>query len=254
MPHFKAERALEIKREKKIDVPFILVSGFVDKKLANEMIQKGASKYVDKSMIAELLPVVHGLFELSDRTDNLIDMWAYALEQRDWETAGHTKRVTDLTVQLARFMHISETDIVHMERGARLHDVGKIWISDSILLKRRELTPGERLEMQRHPEIASDLLKRVPFLIKGAVEIPYCHHEKFDGTGYPRQLKGEQIPISARIFSIIDVYDAVTSARPYRAETWEHERALTYIESEKGRSFDPAVVDMFLEMMKGFDA
>jgi HD-GYP domain-containing protein (c-di-GMP phosphodiesterase class II) len=104
--------------------------------------------------------------------------------------------------------------------------------------------------MQRHPEIASDLLKRVPFLIKGAVEIPYCHHEKWSGDGYPRGLKGEEIPLSARIFSVIDVFDAVTSSRPYRAETWERERALAHIESESGKSFDPDVVKAFLEMMK----
>lgn len=248
MPTLSAERALQIKKEKKIAIPFILLSGTVDNRLANEMIRQGAKKYVNKDILAELLPVVEDVFELADERDGLIDMLGGMLEERDWETGGHSERVTNLSVEFARYMGISETEIIHIRRGALLHDLGKFFISDSILLKRRDLMPGERMEMQRHPELAKKILQSRPFL-RPAIDIPYCHHEKVNGTGYPRGLKGDEIPLAARLFSIVDTYDALTSDRPYR-EAWSKERALQHIRLEKSISFDPVIADQFIEMME----
>lgn len=176
--------------------------------------------------------------------DATLEGWSRALDLRDKETEGHTLRVTDLTLHLAQAMNVLETDWEHIRRGALLHDIGKMGIPDKILLKPGTLTPEEWEIMRKHPVYAYELLSPIAYL-HPALNIPYCHHEKWDGTGYPRGLKGEQIPIEARIFAVADVWDALTSDRPYRA-AWSKEQAIEYIQSHSGHHFDPQVARIFL--------
>ena len=184
---------------------------------------------------------------LSLAYDNTIEGWSHAMDLRDKETEGHTRRVTELTLQLSRAMGISETQIVHIRRGALLHDMGKLGIPDYILHKPGKLTDEEWVIMKQHPQFAYDMLSSIDYL-RPALDIPYCHHEKWDGSGYPRGLKGEQIPLAARIFAVIDVWDALTSDRPYRP-AWSHEKTLAYIRDLSGTHFDPKVVDLFMNVM-----
>lgn len=184
--------------------------------------------------------------ELSLAYDQTIEGWAAALELRDEETEGHSRRVTEATVRLARAMGIDDEELVHVRRGALLHDIGKIGIPDHILLKPGRLTEQERDIVRQHPDHAFELLNPVGFL-RPALDIPYCHHEKWDGTGYPRGLRDEQIPLSARIFAVVDVWDALSSDRPYRS-AWPKKKVLSYLKSEAGKHFDPAVVEAFLEL------
>src|SRR5262249_33636212 len=148
--------------------------------------------------------------------DTTLEGWAKALELRDKETEGHSRRVTGTTVAVARAMGFDEESMVHIRRGSILHDIGKMGIPDDILRKDGPLTEAERKIVQKHPSTALDLLKPIAYLEK-AREIPYCHHEKWDGSGYPRGLKGEEIPLAARIFAVVDVWDALSSDRPYRS-------------------------------------
>ncbi|NUM48616.1 MAG: HD domain-containing protein [Anaerolineales bacterium] len=174
--------------------------------------------------------------------------WAKALELRDGETEGHSQRVTALTVRLAEMMGVDKKQIVHIRRGALLHDIGKMAIPDSILLKPGKLTEEEWQIMRQHPTYAVEMLKNIPFL-QPALDIPKYHHEKWDGSGYPSGLKGEEIPLPARIFSIVDYWDALLSNRPYRA-SMSVEKVTALIHQEKGQHFDPAVVEMFFQMLK----
>jgi PAS domain S-box-containing protein/putative nucleotidyltransferase with HDIG domain len=182
--------------------------------------------------------------ELALAYDTTLEGWSAALDLRDKETEGHTQRVTELTVQLARAMGFSPQELVQIRRGALLHDIGKMGIPDQILLKPDKLTDEEWEIMRKHPTYAYELLKPIAYL-RPALEIPYSHHEKWDGSGYPLGLKGEQIPLAARIFAVADVYDALTSDRPYRAG-WPKEKVLEYIRSLAGIHFDPQVVQIFL--------
>jgi PAS domain S-box-containing protein len=201
---------------------------------------------IDNTQLFENLQ--HSNMELMWAYESTIEGWSRALDLRDRETEGHTQRVTDLTLRLSREMGVDESEIVHIRRGALLHDIGKMGIPDNILLKPGPLTPKEWEEMRKHPEYAFGLLAPIPFL-RPALDIPYAHHEKWDGTGYPRALAGTEIPLSARIFAVIDVYDALCSDRPYRAG-WNKEKALDYINSQSGTHFDPQVVTTFLELVK----
>ena len=178
--------------------------------------------------------------------DATLDGWARALDLRDKETEGHSQRVTEMTVKLASAMGISEAELIHVRRGALLHDIGKIGISDNILHKPGPLTDEEWAIMRKHPVYAHEMLFPIAY-IRPALEIPYCHHEKWDGTGYPRRLKGEQIPFAARIFAVVDVWDALCSGRPYKP-AWPHEKVRAYISSLAGTQLDPKVVQVFLEM------
>ncbi len=186
--------------------------------------------------------------ELRLAYDATIQGWSNALDLRDEDTEGHSQRVTELTLQLASAMNVPETQLEHIRRGALLHDIGKIAIPDSILRKPAALTPKEWDIMRRHPLYAYDLLSPIEYL-QPALDIPYCHHEKWDGTGYPRGLKGEQIPLAARIFAVADVWDALTSDRPYR-KAWSKSKALDYIREQAGKHFDPKVVEAFLKIYK----
>jgi len=182
--------------------------------------------------------------------DTTLEGWVRALDLRDKEIEGHTQRVAEMTVCLAREMGMDDSKLIHVRRGALLHDIGKIAIADSILHKKGELTEDEWVVMRQHPAYANDLLSPISYL-KYALEIPYLHHEKWDGTGYPQGLKGDQIPLAARIFAVIDVWDALSHDRHYRP-AWQKEKVIAYIRSMSGSHFDPAVVAKFLLLIDGF--
>ena len=184
--------------------------------------------------------------ELTEAYDATLKGWALTLELRDKETKGHTQRVTALTEILAKKLGINGRELEHIRRGSLLHDIGKMAIPDSILLKRGQLTPAERKFMELHPDFARGMLMKINFL-RPAIAIPYCHHEKWDGSGYPQKLRGEEIPFAARIFAVVDVWDALTSDRPYR-NPLTPEEVRRYIREESGRHFDPRVVNAFLEI------
>jgi len=184
--------------------------------------------------------------ELMLAYDTTLEGWVRTLDLRDKETEGHTQRVTELTLRLARAMGMAEEQLVHVRRGALLHDIGKMGIPDSILLKPGPLTEEEWAIMRKHPVYARELLAPIAYL-RPALPIPYCHHERWDGSGYPQGLKGEEIPLEARIFAVVDVWDALTSDRPYRP-AWTPERARDYIREQAGTHFDPQVVSAFLTL------
>lgn len=179
--------------------------------------------------------------------DSTLVGWSNALELRDQETQGHTQRVTELSIDLARWMGIQESDLDNIRRGALLHDIGKMGIPDSILLKPGKLTPAEWVIMRKHPQYAYEMIYPIEYL-RPVLDIPYCHHERWDGTGYPRGLKGEEIPMAARVFAVIDVWDAMRSHRPYRPALSVDE-VCEYISTASGTHFDPAVVDAFFELL-----
>jgi HD-GYP domain-containing protein (c-di-GMP phosphodiesterase class II) len=183
--------------------------------------------------------------ELVIAYDSTIEGWGKALNLRDMETEDHTQRVTEMTVHIARIYGMSEREIVHMRRGALLHDIGKMGVPDSILMKDGPLTTEEETIMHKHPLYAFEILMPIAYL-RPALDIPYCHHEKWDGTGYPRGLKGEQIPIAARIFALSDTWDALISARRYH-EAWPREKVEEYIRARAGTHFDPDLVELFLD-------
>lgn len=184
--------------------------------------------------------------ELALAYDATLEGWSRALELRDRETQGHAKRVTEMTVRLARALGMDEADLVHVRRGALLHDIGKMGIPDSILLKPDALTEDEWRIMRQHPTYAYQLLSPIGYL-GPALDIPYCHHEHWDGSGYPRGLKGEQIPLAARIFAVVDVWDALRSDRPYRP-AWPEDRVREHLRGLAGTHLDPRVVEAFLAM------
>ena len=184
-------------------------------------------------------------FELALAYDATIEGWSRALDLRDHETEGHTQRVTNLTLKLARRMGLSDERLILIRRGALLHDIGKMGIPDQILHKPEELNEEEQIIMRQHPQLAYDMLEPIAYL-RDALDIPYCHHEKWDGSGYPRGLSGTQIPLEARLFTIVDVWDAITTDRPYR-KGWPKEKALEYIRGESGKFFDPRLVEIFLQ-------
>ncbi|HZM23633.1 MAG TPA: HD domain-containing phosphohydrolase [Anaerolineales bacterium] len=187
--------------------------------------------------------------ELFQAYDATIEGWSHALDLRDKETEGHTQRVTELTMQLARKFGFTEEQLINIRWGALLHDIGKMGVPDTILLKPGKLTDEEWEIMRKHPTFALEMLSPIAYL-KSSIDIPYCHHEKWDGSGYPRGLKGEVIPLAARLFAVVDVWDALRSDRPYR-KRWTVEKTIEHIRSQTGTHFDPKVVKHFLSMMEG---
>ncbi len=185
--------------------------------------------------------------EMEDAYEQSIDGWARALDLRDEHTAGHSQRVTDMTVALAVRFGISGEPLEGVRRGALLHDIGKMGIPDAILQKPGPLTPAEWSRMKGHAELGSDLLRSIAYL-DTAIDIPSSHHERWDGTGYPRGLKEEELPLGARIFAVVDVYDALMSDRPYR-DAWPRDRVLEHLRRGSGSHFDPNVVESFLDML-----
>jgi putative nucleotidyltransferase with HDIG domain len=184
-------------------------------------------------------------YELVKSYDATIEGWSRAMDLRDHETEGHTQRVTKMTVGMAQKMGFAESEIIHMRRGALLHDIGKMGIPDGILRKEDLLAPDEFEIIRLHPSYAYEMLENISYL-KPALDIPHYHHEKWDGSGYPEGLRGADIPAAARLFAIIDVYDALTTDRPYR-KAWTEQAALNYIQSQSGIHFDPNMVEMFFE-------
>jgi HD-GYP domain-containing protein (c-di-GMP phosphodiesterase class II) len=183
--------------------------------------------------------------ELVIAYDSTIESWGKALNLRDKETEDHTQRVTEMTLHILRIYGMNEKELVHVRRGALLHDIGKMGVPDSILLKKGALTPEEEEIMHKHSLHAFDILMPIAYL-RPALDIPYCHHEKWDGSGYPRGLKGEQIPLAARIFALADIWDALISERRYH-KAWPREKVVEYIRSHAGTHFDPNLVELFLD-------
>jgi putative nucleotidyltransferase with HDIG domain len=211
-----------------------LISGFADQ----------AAVAIDSARLFEDLQESHR--ELEKAYQATLEGWVRALDLRDKETEGHTQRVTILTERLARSMGVEGDALVHITRGALLHDIGKMAIPDGILLKPGQLTDDERMLIQKHPVYAYEMLSPIAFLVP-AIDIPYCHHEKWDGSGYPRGIRGKEIPFAARIFPVVDVWDALTSNRPYRRVVPQYE-VRARIKADSGKHFDPVVVDAFMEM------
>ena len=184
---------------------------------------------------------------LQESYESTLEGWAAALDLRDKETEGHSQRVTLLALQLAEALGMSKEDLAHLRQGALLHDIGKMGVPDRILHKHGPLTEPEKAIMRQHPVNAYKMLYPITHL-RPALDIPYCHHEKWDGSGYPSGLKGEEIPLAARIFTIIDVWDALRSNRPYR-KAWSVKKTITYLQEQAGKSFDPQLVDRFVEIL-----
>jgi HD-GYP domain-containing protein (c-di-GMP phosphodiesterase class II) len=211
-----------------------------------EMLAGQAALAIDNALLFDSLEKAN--IELTMAYDATIEGWSQALELRDQETQGHSARVLGLTIRVATLMGVADKELHDVRRGVLLHDIGKMGIPDSILHKPGKLTDEEWEIMRKHPQYAHDMLAPIAYL-RGALDIPYSHHEKWDGSGYPRALKGEAIPLTARIFAVVDVYDALTSDRPYR-EAWSKDKTLEYIRAESGKHFDPRVVEVFLNLMK----
>jgi PAS domain S-box-containing protein/putative nucleotidyltransferase with HDIG domain len=184
--------------------------------------------------------------ELALAYEATLEGWSRALELRSKETEGHSQRVTEMTLQLAREVGMKTEELLHVRRGTLLHDIGKMAIPDQILLKPAELDEEEWEVMKQHTTFAYEMLHSIEYL-RPALDIPVYHHERWDGTGYPEQLKGTEIPLAARVFAVIDVLDALTSERPYRS-AWSTEKAREYIKDQAGKHFDPEIVDIFLRI------
>jgi PAS domain S-box-containing protein len=209
-------------------------------------IQAASRDITERKRAEEAIQIAHqNLQEAYDRT---IEGWVRALDLRDRETEGHTQRVTEMTVKVARALGLPESEIIHVKRGALLHDIGKIAIPDEIIKKTSPLNEREWNIMRKHPEYAYELISPIAYL-EPALAIPYCHHERWDGSGYPHGLKGEEIPLTARLFAIIDVWDALTSARPYHTPNTP-EDTIAFLKKEAGRLFDPHLVELFLHVLK----
>lgn len=184
---------------------------------------------------------------LNESYDLTLQGWAQALEYRDGETAGHSQRVTELSVMVGCALGLGSEEIINLRHGSYLHDIGKMAIPDDILLKPGPLTNEEWIVMKQHPVRSREFLAKIPFL-QGAIPIAYSHHERWDGTGYPEGLKAESIPLLARIFTVVDNWDALTSDRPYR-KAWPAEKVINYLKENAGKMFDPQIVDVFLSVV-----
>ena len=250
------------------DVPVVMTTALDDKASRIEGIEAGADDFITKpidrleirarvntiirlnryrKLMKQQADLLQAHRELQEAYEATLKGWVYGLDLRDCETADHSRRVTLLTVELARLMGMPETELINVRRSALLHDIGKIAVPDHILHKPGPLTEAEWVIMRKHPQTAHDMLAPIEYL-RSALDIPFCHHERWDGTGYPRRLKGEQIPLVARIFAVIDVFDALSSDRPYR-KAWPQEKIIEYIREQSGTHFDPKAVELFLQMM-----
>ena len=251
------------------EIPIIILTALDDRESLLNALKAGADDFVSKpfdryELRARLMGItrlnryqklIQDRARLREANEHLlaayeatIEGWSRALDLRDRETEDHSRRVTQLTVKMAEAQGMSADEIMHIRRGSLLHDMGKIGVPDAILHKPAALTDEEWTIMRKHPQLVYDLLYSVEYL-RPALNIPYCHHEKWDGTGYPRGLKGEQIPLSARLFAVVDVWDALTSDRPYRP-AWSQEEALIFIREQSGSHFDPQAVDLFFRVIE----
>ncbi len=243
------------------EVPIVLITSLDDQSSRIAGLQAGADDFISKPYNRmELFARVQTILrlnryrriaeqqtELLTAYDKTIEGWLSALDLRDRETEEHTHRVTEMTLKFARAAGFTHEELINIKRGALLHDVGKLGIPDAILHKPDALTEEEWQVMHKHPLYAYQWLSSIPFLLP-ALDIPYCHHEKWDGSGYPRGLTGVEIPLAARLFAVVDVWDALTSDRPYRS-AWSKREALNYIKEQAGKHFDPNVVQEFLKLI-----
>jgi putative nucleotidyltransferase with HDIG domain len=243
LPSFSAPVALVIIQELAPETPAIIVSGTARDDDGPALIRAGAAGYLLKDRLAGLGDTVAHAIADAQAFDDFLEIWADALAMRDQETEGHSKRVVEMTVALARMMGVPDPELIHIRRGALLHDIGKIAIPDAILLKPGPLTKAEWLIMHTHPQRACDMLKSNPRLAL-ALPIPCDHHQRWDGTGYPDGKKGEEIPLAARIFAVVDAWDAMRTDRVYR-KAMTRDAALAAIRAGRGSHFDPGVVDVF---------
>jgi putative two-component system response regulator len=251
------------------EVPILLITSLIDQPSRLSGLQAGADDFITKpynsvELFARLQTILRlnryrRIVEQQQDLENLnnelliaydktIEGWSHALDLRDREVEGHTNRVTGIALKFAHRVGLPDEDLAHIRRGALLHDVGKLGIPDSILHKPDRLTGEEWKVMRMHPVYAYQWLSSISFLLP-ALDIPYCHHEKWDGSGYPRGLKGEEIPSAARLFALVDVWDALCSDRPYRRAIPQKE-ALAYIRSQSGVHFDPELTKVFVELVE----
>lgn len=256
-----------IRSEKQLaEIPILFLTALDDRQSLLSGLEAGADEFISKpfdryELRARLLGItrLNRFHKLSEERSNLerahtelkaaydatIEGWSRAMDLRDRETEGHTQRVTQLTLKLAEAAGMDQTELVQVRRGALLHDMGKLGVPDAVLHKPDKLNDDEWELMRQHPQLAHDMLYPIEYL-RPALDIPYCHHEKWDGTGYPRGLKGEEIPLSARIFAVVDVWDALTNDRPYR-KAWSQEKTIEYIKEQSGKHFEPMIVEAFLK-------
>ena len=255
------------------EIPIIILTALDDRESLLNALKAGADDFISKpfdrfelrarllgitrlnryqKLIQERAKLREANAQLLNAYEATIEGLSHALDLRDRETEGHSRRVTELTVKLAQALNMGEEEILHLRRGALLHDMGKIGVPDSILHKPDELTEEEWAIMHKHPQFAYDMLSSIEYL-RPALDIPYSHHEKWDGTGYPRGLQGSEIPMAARLFAVADVWDALISNRPYRT-AWTEEQALDYIREQSGKQFDPQVVALFFSVIQEFRA
>jgi len=259
-----------IRGEKQLaEIPILFLTALDDRQSLLNGLDAGADEFISKpydryELRARLLGItrLNRFRKLIEERSNLeqahvelmaayeatIAGWSHALDLRDRETEGHSQRVTQLTISLAEAFGLSQDEMTHIRRGALLHDIGKLGVPDGVLHKPGPLSEAEWVVMRQHPQQAYDMLLPIDYL-HPALDIPLCHHEKYDGTGYPRGLKGEEIPLSARIFAVADVWDALTSDRPYRL-AWDKEKALAYILEQSGKHFDPQAVRLFVKLIE----
>jgi len=246
------------------EIPIIMLTALDDRKSLLDGLESGADDYITKpydrhelrarligitrlnryrKLLDDRVNLEQAHLQLLAAYDATIEGWSRAMDLRDKETEGHTQRVTVLSENLAKLAGIKEEELIFVRRGALLHDIGKLGVPDAILLKTDKLTDEEWDIMRKHPQYAYDMIYPIEYL-RPALDIPFCHHEKWDGSGYPRGLKGEEIPLAARIFAIVDVWDALTSDRPYRP-AWNKEKTLKHINEQSGKHFDPHIVELF---------
>lgn len=251
------------------EIPIIVLTALDDRESMLKSLKAGADDFISKPFDRyELRARIFGITRLNrysklvqERTklqqthaqllsayEATIEGWSRAMDLRDRETEGHSQRVASLTMRMAIASNLPAEELVHVRRGALLHDMGKLGIPDSILHKPDKLTDEEWILMRKHPELAYEMLHPVEYL-RPALDIPYCHHEKWDGSGYPRGLKNDAIPLAARLFAVVDVWDALTSDRPYR-RAWTPENAVAYIREQSGKHFDPKIVDLFFKVIE----
>lgn len=246
-------------------IPIVLVTALDDQASRLQGIDAGADDFISKPFNrTELRARVRSIVrlnrfrtllnerqkaaeELARAYDATLEGWSRALDLRDHETEGHSRRVTEMTIRLARRLGITGSALEHIRRGALLHDIGKMGIPDRILLKPGPLDADEWHVMRQHPTMAYELLAPIPYLHE-ALDIPWCHHERWDGTGYPRGLAGDAIPLAARIFAVVDVWDALSNDRPYRKASPPPE-VIAHLKLLGGSHFDPVVLAAFLELL-----
>ena len=251
------------------EIPIIILTALDDRESLLAALKAGADDFISKpfdryelrarllgitrlnryqKLIQERTKLQEANSQLLAAYEATIEGWSRAMDLRDRETEGHSRRVAELTVELAQHLDLRPDDIMHLRRGALLHDMGKMGVPDSILSKPASLTEEEWAVMRKHPQFAYEMLFPIEYL-RPALDIPYCHHEKWDGTGYPRGLMGEQIPVAARLFAVVDVWDALTSDRPYRP-AWTQAETLAYIREQSGKHFDPRAVELFFKVIE----